>query len=194
MSYDGSPKAYPAVVLVILATIFTLIGIDVIADARAGGSPLHIAMEAGIMVLCLVGGIALWRELRGAQASVHRLEREVASAGAEAERWRVETRELLDGLALAIDRQFAHWNLTPAEREIGFLLLRGLSHKEVARMRATSERTVREQAGALYQKAGVGGKAGLAAFFLEGLLPPGGRHGGDSVGQATVPPRESSDR
>ena len=40
-------------------------------------------------------------------------------------------------------------------------------------MRATSERTVREQARSVYRKAGVSGRSGLSAYFLEDLLLPG---------------------
>jgi len=41
-----------------------------------------------------------------------------------------------------IDAQFGRWNFTDAEREVALLLLKGLSTKEVAAVRATSERTV----------------------------------------------------
>ena len=44
------------------------------------------------------------------------------------------------------------------------LLLKGLSLKEVAQVRSTSERTIRAQARALYGKAGVTGRAALSAF------------------------------
>jgi DNA-binding NarL/FixJ family response regulator len=39
-------------------------------------------------------------------------------------------------------------------------------------VRAGSERTVREHARAIYQKAGLTGRAALSAFFLEDLLAP----------------------
>lgn len=59
---------------------------------------------------------------------------------------------------------------TPAEKDIALLLLEGLSRKEIAGLRATSETTVRQQSRAIYEKAGLGGRADLAAFFLEDLL------------------------
>ena len=52
------------------------------------------------------------------------------------------------------------------------LLLKGLSHKEVADARGTSERTARGQARSVYHKAGLDSRAALSAFFLEDLLPP----------------------
>jgi DNA-binding CsgD family transcriptional regulator len=98
--------------------------------------------------------------------------RDLHVARAEAERWRSEAHELLAGLGAAVSEQFDRWALTAAEQEVGLLLLKGLSHKEVADVRSTSERTVRQQALAIYRKAGLGGRAELAAFFFEDLLLP----------------------
>jgi DNA-binding NarL/FixJ family response regulator len=53
------------------------------------------------------------------------------------------------------------------------LQLKGLRHKAIAELRQTSERTVRQQALAVYRKSGLGGRTDLAAFFLEDLLLPG---------------------
>jgi DNA-binding CsgD family transcriptional regulator len=88
----------------------------------------------------------------------------------EVDYWQDEANELAAGLGVAIDRQFEAWGLSPSEREVGALLLKGLSHREAADVRGTSERTVRQQARALYRKAGLTGRAELAAFFLEDLL------------------------
>lgn len=49
-------------------------------------------------------------------------------------------------------------------------MLKGFSHKEIARIRSTSEATIRQQAAAIYQKSNLGGRAALSAFFLEDLL------------------------
>jgi DNA-binding NarL/FixJ family response regulator len=78
----------------------------------------------------------------------------------------------LRGLGEAIDRQFARWALTTAEREVGLLMLKGLSHKEVAAARSTTETTIRQQALAIYRKSGLRNRSELSAFFLEDLLLP----------------------
>jgi DNA-binding NarL/FixJ family response regulator len=96
----------------------------------------------------------------------------LAEAQAEATQWRDEARQALNGLSAAIDKQFIDWRLTPAEKEIGMLLLKGLALKEVANVRGTSERTVRHQAQEIYRKAGLTGRADFAAYFLEDLLVP----------------------
>ncbi|MFC1362947.1 MAG: response regulator transcription factor, partial [gamma proteobacterium symbiont of Ctena orbiculata] len=47
-----------------------------------------------------------------------------------------------------------------------------MSYKEIAVMRDVSEKTVRQQAHAIYRKAKLSGRAALSAFFLEDLLLP----------------------
>ena len=89
---------------------------------------------------------------------------------AESLQWREEMADDLRELGLAIRRQFTAWRLTAAEHEIGLLLLKGFSHKEIARLRNTSEATIRQQATSIYQKSSLGGRAALSAFFLEDLL------------------------
>ena len=98
--------------------------------------------------------------------------RDLEVARLEGQRWRTESRMLLSGLGEAIDAQFSRWNLTEAEREVALLLLKGLSLKEIAAVRATAERTIRAQAQSVYSKAGLTGRAALSAFFLEDLLTP----------------------
>jgi len=165
-AYEGRPLGW---LLALLIAIFGLIAGDMVTDYGSGTTPLHLLVELGVMALSLAGVAVLWGRFRAARKTVTALERDIEAARREAERWRGEAGELLGGLAAAIDRQFARWNLTSAEREIGFLLLQGLSHKEIAAARATSERTVREQARAVYQKGALSGRSALAAFFLGDL-------------------------
>ena len=100
------------------------------------------------------------------------LVRDLDVARIQGRQWRDETRALLKGLGEAIDRQFLQWRLTEAERDVGLLILKGLSLKEIATARVTSERTIRAQARSIYAKAGLSGRAALSTFFLEDLLAP----------------------
>jgi DNA-binding CsgD family transcriptional regulator len=118
-------------------------------------------------------GVALLFRITSRQRDEHvKVIRDLELARAQGQRWRAEARTYLDGLGQAIEGQFSRWNLTEAEREVALLILKGLSHKEVATVRAVSERTVREQARSIYSKSGLTGRAGLSAFFLEDLLAP----------------------
>ncbi|MEQ8459496.1 MAG: LuxR C-terminal-related transcriptional regulator [Sandaracinaceae bacterium] len=151
-----------------LGAVALLIAVDVVVDYSEGHS-IHIVLELVAMsvVLSVVGAMMHRRELRIGTLASH-----LTRSRREAERWRAEAEHALEGLAVAIDAQFERWALTPAEREVGLLLLKGLSLKEVAGARGTSERTARDQARAIYRKAGLSGRTELAAFFLEDLLLP----------------------
>jgi len=106
------------------------------------------------------------------KAEAAALAKQLAITEQEAHRWKREAGELLAGLGVAIDAQFERWALTPAEREVALLLLKGLSHKEIAGVRGVGEATVRQQAQGMYRKAGLSSRNDLAAFFLEDLLLP----------------------
>ena len=114
----------------------------------------------------------LWRQFRFLQRRAEQLRVDLVAAQREAERFREEAHDALRGLGEAIDRQFSRWTLSPAEREIGLLLLKGLSHKEIGEVRSTSETTIRQQALAVYRKSGLRNRAELSAFFLEDLFLP----------------------
>lgn len=178
MSFDASERRPLAVMAVLLLGIFVFISVDLVTDSRAGASTLHLVGEFAIMAFSAIGAVLLLWRLRATRAAAIGLARDLETVQREAERWRSEASDLLAGLGAEIEKQFARWGLTPAERDVALLLLKGLSHKEVARARRTGERTVREQARAVYQKAGLSGRSELSAFFLSDLLlPKDARHG-----------------
>lgn len=95
----------------------------------------------------------------------------LVAAQRDSAKWRATSRHHADGLGAAIRAQFHDWNLTPGECDVAMLLLKGLSHKEVATARHSSSATVRQQAASIYQKSALSSRAELAAFFLEDLFP-----------------------
>lgn len=168
---DGWPPR-----LGLLATLVGIAGLlvaDLVTDrAQHATTPGHLVVEA--MAAAAALGAASWVliALRIRREEVRRLSADLAASREEAKRWRLEAGELVKGLSQAIDHQFDRWELSPAEREIALLLLKGLSSKEIAELRSTREATVRQQAQGIYRKAGLVGRAELAAFFLEDLLAP----------------------
>lgn len=166
MSNDAEERGSLIAALALFAVIAVLIAVDLIADYGEGASAVHVGAELAVLIVAAAGILLLWKRLRSARVDLRK-------ARIEASAWRRENRELLAGLAAAIEVQFASWQLSKAEAEVGLMLLKGLSHKEIARLRQTSERTVREQARALYRKSGLSGRASLSAYFLEDLLLPG---------------------
>lgn len=156
----------------LLLLVAVLVALDVAADARAGSPASHLALELLIIAVALAGAVVLWWQLATSRRTARALRVDLRAAEESLARFREESQEAMRGLGVAIDRQFERWALSPAEREVALLLLKGLSLKEIGELRATSERTVRQQSLAVYRKAGLGGRAELAAFFLEDLLLP----------------------
>jgi DNA-binding CsgD family transcriptional regulator len=171
-SVDDPPTRRNPIPSLIMAAVAALATADVVDDLHSGGELLHIALEVLIIAAAASGAVVLWFQLVRARTTNQVLRADLSAARAEMERFRSESQELMKGLGEAIDRQFDRWQLSPAEREVALLLLKGLSHKDVADTRSTSERTVRQQALSVYRKAGLAGRAELAAFFLEDLLLP----------------------
>lgn len=69
-----------------------------------------------------------------------------------------------------IQEQLTTWEFTPSEKEIALLLLKGLSFEEIAGIRDAKEKTVRQQATAIYRKSGLNGRHEFAAWFFEDFL------------------------
>jgi DNA-binding CsgD family transcriptional regulator len=147
--------------------------IDLILDKPTTWFSFHTVYEIALVLGAAGAAAWLWNRWRTAEEEGARLRRTVSGHEMEREAWRAREERALAGFAKAVDDQFAAWRLTPAEREVALLILKGRSHKEIAAQTDRSERTVRQHAAAAYAKAGVDGRAELGAFFLEGLtLPP----------------------
>lgn len=165
MSDDVRNNRSTIAAIAMFGVVVVLIGWDLWIDFSEGVGLWHLFVESFVFVVAAAGIVLMWRQLDRTKA-------ELVEARVEAEQWKKESAELLAGLGAAIERQFGRWGLTDAEAEVALLLLKGMSHKEIANLRMTSERTVREQGRAVYRKSGLGGRSSLAAFFLEDLLLP----------------------
>jgi DNA-binding NarL/FixJ family response regulator len=94
-----------------------------------------------------------------------------AAARAHAERdvaSQQSTRDFLKSMQM----QFEAWRLTPAEKDVALLLVKGLSLEEIAGVRESGAKTVRQHAANVYAKAKLDGRHQLAAYFFEDLLVP----------------------
>jgi DNA-binding CsgD family transcriptional regulator len=140
-----------------LGTVF-FVG-DVIGDLREDPGSVHFLFEAGVTAVLVLGilfGVwALRRTIELLRAQDAALD---VARGA---------------LSQVIETQFLDWALTPAERDVAFLALKGLDVAEIAGMRGAAQGTVRAQLTKIYAKAGVSGRAQFAAYFVEDLLGEG---------------------
>jgi DNA-binding CsgD family transcriptional regulator len=137
------------------------------------------AMEKTLLVIGAGGVFVLIRRTQRQHREQMALIEELGIAHASGMDWRNRAQDYRAGLGAEIAGQFRNWGLTDAEQEIGWMLLKGLSHKEIAALRGTSESTVRQQARGLYGKSGLPGKTAFSAYFLEDLLPGRGEQAPD---------------
>jgi DNA-binding CsgD family transcriptional regulator len=136
-------------------------------------TPLELFGDAMSLLLTIgaaVGVALLLQRIHAQHEEQMALTRDLAIARAEGDAWRSKVQSHLAGLKGEMDRQFQDWGMTAAEREVGLLILKGLSHKEIAVLRATTDATVRQQAQSIYRKAGLPGKTAFSAYFLEDLF------------------------
>lgn len=131
---------------------------DIIADAMAPESVL----EALVAIALLLGvGFGAW-QLRVTLERLRDQERALDTARG--------------ALADVVEAQFGHWGLTPAERDVALLALKGLDVAEIAEMRGAAQGTVRAQLTRIYAKSGTASRAQFAAWFVEDLLGEGIAH------------------
>lgn len=78
--------------------------------------------------------------------------------------------ELRGRFADKIKQQFQKWELTQSETEVAWLIVKGFSFEEIAYLREVKEKTVRQQATAVYSKSNTKSRNELTAVFIEDLL------------------------
>jgi DNA-binding CsgD family transcriptional regulator len=149
--------------------------IDLLMDRPATWLSFHVIFETLMIAAALVMATTLWLGWWRSAHSAISLQESLEAQRVERDAWKASAQAALEGLGRAIDAQFAGWHLTPTEREIALMLLKGYGHKEIAALTGRSERTVRQHAGVVYDKAGISGRAELAAFFLNDLMLPENR-------------------
>jgi DNA-binding CsgD family transcriptional regulator len=171
-----------------LASIIVGGTIDLLLDEPADWLSFHVVFETLMIAGALLLATTLWLGWWRAERSVAELRRSLETRREERDAWRENARHALAGLGEAVARQFDVWSLTPAEREVALLLLRGYSHKQVAQATGRNERTARQHASAVYHKAGLAGRAELAAFFFEDLMLPAPPSAPEVVPAAASPP------
>ncbi|HEX2635758.1 MAG TPA: helix-turn-helix transcriptional regulator [Gemmatimonadales bacterium] len=162
----------------LLAGIVAGGAVDLVLDAPANWLSAHVVYEVLLIVGALAASVWLWHGWRRASESAAALRRSLAERQSERDIWRARAHQALDRLGYAVEDQFLAWGLTPAEREVALLLLQGHGHKQIAAATGRSERTVRQHAVTIYRKAGLGGRAELAAFFLADLRLPSAHRDG----------------
>lgn len=79
-------------------------------------------------------------------------------------------RSLSGALTEVLEEHFSQWDLTPAEREVAWLTIKGFTIAEIAELRGTRDGTIKAQSTAIYRKAGVKSRAQLLALVVEDII------------------------
>lgn len=157
-------------IIAVLGVIMVLNSLDVTTDISLGVPTWHIVEEALIVVASGVAFVYLLVEMRRRNRALGSLSADLADADRQLQRLTEEMRRARSNYAAAIQQQFVEWRLTHSEQQVAMLLLKGLSFKEIAVLRDTREKTVRQQASAIYNKSGLEGRHAFSAWFLEDFL------------------------
>jgi DNA-binding CsgD family transcriptional regulator len=173
-------------IALLLAAIVVLKLVDVIADMGLDLPPMHLAQEWVLLLLSAFGCVYLIGDIRRRTVAMQTLNDSLSLSDAKLASLSSQLREARHAYAGSIRTQFEAWGLTRSEQEVALLLLKGLSLQEIAAVRDTREKTVRQHASHVYGKAGLEGRHALAAWFLEDFIWDGSEASGTSPHQTTV--------
>lgn len=133
----------------------------------------HQWVELSILLITIGATILLWQlHTKALNTELNSTKQSLSDIQQKAKTWQQNHLVLIQGFGEVIETQFNDWELSNSERDIGVMLLKGLSIKEIAEARKVKEKTVHQQCQSIYKKAGISGRNQLFAFFLEDLLLP----------------------
>ena len=146
--------------IIILLIITTFLVYDLTVDAffEYEYATPHFIIESVAFLLVMVLLIIDLKDLANLRTQLKREEN--------------RNKALAGELAAGIDSQMDVWQLTPSEREIAWMIIKGYRFTEIADLRQVKESTTRLQATTLYAKAGVHGRNEFVADIIHQLLAP----------------------
>lgn len=158
-------------VLILIFFGFVVVsGLDLVLDLAEGADFAHVVQEAVVLTLSLMVLAWLLFDLRQHAIEINKLRHELQNTKDAASPPKKYVIQAKTNLSHVISQQFEDWALTTSEKEVGWLLLKGFSLKEIAALRETLEKTVRQQASSIYKKAGLSGRHSFSAWFIEDVL------------------------
>ena len=81
-----------------------------------------------------------------------------------------ELEVLKGGLTREIEKQFNSWQLTPSEKEVAWLILKGISYSDIAKVKDISKRTVDQHSGSIFKKSNSSNRHEFVSGFIEEIL------------------------
>ena len=165
-----SKRIKETVLILIFAIVVVASGADLVADLSHGADTDHIVKEVIVVSISTIAIAWLLWGLYQQRLEIRSLQQELETANSPQSTPKKYVLEARKKLGNVVTQQFSEWQLTGSEIEVGWLLLKGLSLKEIAIVRSTQEKTVRQQASSIYRKSGVSGRHAFSAWFIEDIL------------------------
>jgi DNA-binding NarL/FixJ family response regulator len=156
--------------LIVLTLVAIFFMTDIFFDIQEGIPVSHIWHE--VVMFGIAFGALVWqiRVIMKKNDHIESLNTELLDTKQSYQEWKAKTHASAQEIRQLIDKQFLLWHLSHSEKDVALLLIKGLSMKEIAEIRNTQEKTVRQQATTIYKKSELSGRQELAAFFLEDIL------------------------
>ncbi|MGO1328488.1 MAG: helix-turn-helix transcriptional regulator [Idiomarina loihiensis] len=166
------------ILMVVLALITAANISDVFADYQMQVGVWHLIVESTTVIISTVAFILLWfriirrnQELRSLKEALSRSQRNSEQTEEENTRLKADIETPAEEYSyMAVKEWFKRWKFSPSEQEVAILLIKGLTFNEIAEVRSTKEKTVRQQASSVYAKSGLNGRNNLSAWLIDALL------------------------
>jgi DNA-binding NarL/FixJ family response regulator len=137
---------------------------------KADRNILHLAVDGVVVLVSSLGvGLLVW-ENQVKHQQIEALRHQLQHSHTHISDLHQKLQRASRGYWEVIQEQLNAWALSPTEKEVALLLLKGLSFEEIASLRSTKEKTVRQQAIAIYRKSGLNGRHEFAAWFFEDFM------------------------
>lgn len=158
-----------AIMVFVLGALIESAG-EIFSEIAAGQPFIEMVDDVAMFVLAIVVvALFVWEYVQQ-QTALAELRMGLQNSRGKLARLDANSTQIASQYRRVMQKQFDAWNLTASEQDVVLALLKGLSFREVAEIRDTREKTVRQQAANVYRKAGVAGRHELAGWFFEDLL------------------------
>ena len=160
------------ILTVLVISVFATSAIEIASEFATGES--LVAMWDDMLWLAISAGCVLYYlyERKISSKEISELREKLKNARGKLVKIDNHSEEIANQYRAVMHKQFDAWKLSASEQDIVICMLKGLTFREIAGLRETREKTVRQQASAVYRKAGVSSRSELTAWFFEDMLDP----------------------
>ncbi len=163
-------KKFIILVVLFLIVIAGFNLLDIYTDTQMNAPLFHLIEEVVVTLITVVLITMLLLQLKKSTTKFNELKIELNSMESLLLKQSKTMRKNREAYSKIIHKQFIEWSFSNSEKETAYMLLKGLSLKEIAELRGVKEKSVRQQSSNLYTKANLEGRHQLSAWFFEDFV------------------------